>query len=367
MEHQEMHVVHGTAQLNQALGVERMAGNAVVVESPPGFGKSELAWAITRDETYTANMQDGFDPDKLAPEGPQVREIRVGLYEDYDFPGPLYVDRSDVLRTHLHPTLESLHYGDTLLIEEIKLKGANKVAMMLLEGRFPRVGHWTGPEHVFRLGLANGVEDGALECIDNAVVGNRHAHIRWTGPTPKERVQWGLDNRENPIVVAAIKMEGDELIKDYDPTRMRNSTPRSLHNAARAMDALERWHRANGSTPTHAERVQTLARHINDAAALKIAAVFALRDKLIPFSAILSAPGTAPIPEDPASMMMLCSNVGNKTTPQNFDDVMRYVSRLPLETQGAIVDPVLKRHPELHATTTAQQYHNRTSDLRRSS
>ena len=367
MERQEMHVVHGTAELYKALGVERMAGNAVVVESPPGYGKSECAWAVTTDETYTGCMQDGFDPSQLHPDGPKVNEIRVGLYEDYDFPGPLYVNRSDELMTHLHPTLASLHYGDTLLIEEIKLKGANKVAMMLLEGRFPRVGHWTGPEHVFRLGLANGVEDGALECIDNAVVGNRHAHIRWTGPTVAERVQWGLENKENPIVVAAIKMEGDELLKDYDPTRMRNATPRSLHNAARAMDALERWHKADGSDVSHASRVQTLARHIHDAAALKIAAVFALRDKLVPFSAILSAPGTAPIPEDPASMMMLCSNVGNKTDASNFDTVMRYVERLPLETQGAVVDPVLKRHPELHATTPAQKYVNRTSDLRRSS
>jgi len=362
----EMHVVHGVAALKLALGVDRAAGNTTVVEGIPGLGKTEIAEAITEDGAYTAAMQDGFDPDLLHPDGPQTHTVRIGLYEDYDFPGPLYVDRSDQLQSHLHPTLSGLRYGDTLVIDEIKLKGANKVAMMLMEGRRPRVGHWTGPEHVFRIGLANGVEDGALECIDNAVTGNRHGHIRWTGPTAQERIEWGLEQRENPIVIAAMKMEGDGLIKDYDPTRMRNSTPRSLHAASRAMNALERYCEATATEITHGMRVQTLARHIHDAAALKIAAVFALRDKLVPFSAILSSPSEAPIPNDPASMMMLCSNVGNRTAPDNFDTVMRYVERLPLETQGAVVDPVLKRHPELFATSVAQQYHTRTNELRRS-
>lgn len=360
----QMNVIHGVAALKSALGVHRMAGNAVVVESPPGQGKSDIGNAITKDDTYTECMQPGFDADRLAPEGPKVCEVRIGLYEDYDFPGPLYVDRSDVLRTHLHPTLDALVYGDTLLIEEMKLKGANKVAMMLLEGTQPRVGHWTGPEHVFRLGLANGSEDGALECLDNPVVGNRHAHITWTGPTVTERVSYGLEQRENPIIVSAIKMEGDNLLKDYDPLRMRNTTPRSLSAASRSMDALERYAKAAGDEVTHAQRVQLLAQHLNDAAALKIAAIFSLRDKLIPFSSILAAPSQAPIPEDPASMMMLCSNVGNRTDANNFATVMRYVERLPIETQGAVVDPVLKRHPELAATPETQDYHKRTRELR---
>lgn len=366
MSNQEMHVIHGVEALKLALGVDRAAGTTTVVESIPGLGKTEIAEAITKDERYLSAMQDGFDPDLLHEDGPQTHTVRIGLYEDYDFPGPLFVDRSDQLQVHLHPTLAGLRYGDTLVVDEIKLKGANKVAMMLMEGRRPRVGHWTGPEHVYRIGLANGVEDGALECIDNAVTGNRHSHIRWTGPTVDERVRWGLEQGENPIIIAAMKMEGDDLIKDYDPVRMRNSTPRSLHNASRAMNALERYCEAAGTEITHAMRVQTLARYIHDAAALKIAAVFALRDKLVPFSAILASPSEAPVPDHPASMMMLCSNVGNKTTPENFDTVMRYVERLPIETQGAVVDPVLKRYPELFATTVAQQYHNRTNGLRRS-
>jgi hypothetical protein len=364
MSNKEMNVIHGVAGYMEAVCVNRMANNPMVVESPPGMGKTQLGQTLV-GEHAAQFVPLGWDPAKVAETGTKIVQVRVGRHEEYDFPGIPWA-KDDGMTIHLHPILRSLSYGDVLILDEYKLKGANKMAMQMMEGDRPTCGDWVGPEHVFRLALANGTDDGALECVENPVLGNRTSQYRWTGPTSGEFVVHALEKKANPILITGVKMEGDNLLKDYNPSRMRNTTPRSIMEASENMDALERYCALQGREPTHEQRLVVLASWMHDAAAVRFAALFHLRDKLIPFATIVSSPNTAPVPDSPAAMMMLCSNVGNKTNTDNFTPVMQYVTRLPVEVQGAIVDPVLKRHPELAADKLTQDYLLRTSSLRRS-
>ena len=359
---EELNVIHGVAGLIDAVRTERMANNPLVIESGPGLGKTEITQSLVSAEASQYTPED-WDEELVDADGIKVVPLRVGRHEEYDFPGIPWA-KDDGMVIHLHPILRSLKYGDVMLLDEYKLKGANKMAMQLMEGDRPSCGDWVGPKHVFRIALANGTDDGPLECVENPIIGNRTSQRRWTGPTSSEWISHALERKVNPILVTAIKMEGDDLLKDYNPSRMRNATPRSIVQAGQSMDALERMCLLNHRQPTHEQRCAVLAGWMHDAAAVRIAAVFHLRDQLVPFSTIIGQPATAPIPDSPAGMMMLCSNVGNKTTPENFSSVMQYVARLPIEVQGAICDPVLQRAPQLAADKLTQDYLLRTSTLR---
>ena len=361
---EELNVIHGVAALMDKVRGERMANNPVVIDSGPGLGKTEITKTLVAEDAAKYVPED-WDESKVADGGVKVVPLRVGRHEEYDFPGIPWA-RDDGMVIHTHPILNALNYGDVLLLDEYKLRGANKMAMQLLEDDRPSCGDWVGPQHVFRIALANGTDDGPLEVVENPVVGNRSSQYRWTGPTANEWIAHALERKVNPILVTGVKMEGDSLLKDYLPTRMRNTTPRSVVKAGQSMDALERMCKLDNRQPTHEQRLQVLAGWMHDSAAVKFSALFALRDQLVPFNTIITSPATAPVPDNPAGMMMLCSSVGNKTTTDNYTPVMQYVSRLPLEVQGAIVDPVLKRHPELAADRLTQDYLLRTSSLRRS-
>lgn len=358
----QLNVIHGTQALLDHLAVCRMADDPVVVDSIPGMGKTEITKTLVTDMA-AATVPEGFDHDRVDPDGVKLVEIRIGRHEEYDFPGIPWA-KDDGMVIHTHPLLSALRYGDVCLLDEFKLKGANKFAMQFLEGKTPTCAGWQGDPHIFRVALANGADTGALECVESPVLGSRASQVEWTGPTAEESVRYMLETKHNPILVTAVRMEGDAVIKNYDPMRMRNAVPRTVTMASRAMDALERYRKGQGSDVTHEQRITMLASFLPDEVAMNIAAVFHLRDQLVPFSAIVSAPGTTPLPENPAAMMMLCSNVGNKTTPENYQDVMRYVERLPIEVQGAIVDPVLKRYPELGADPVTHAYMSRTTNLR---
>lgn len=360
----ELNVLTGRAALLEHLAVCRIANTPVVVESLPGLGKTEITESLVAEQSAHITPV-GFDETKVADTGTKVVAIRIGRHEEYDFPGIPWA-KDEGMTVHLHPLLNQLSYGDVCLLDEFKLRGANKFAMQFLEGTRPTCGDWVGPEHVFRVALANGSDAGALECVESPVLGSRTSQVVWTGPTANEWVEYALETKHNPIIVTAIKMEGDRLLKDYQANRMRNSTPRTFTMAARAMDALESYMKAQGKEPSHEQRTTLLASFLNDSAAVNVSAIFHLRDKLVPFSVIVNQPTTAPLPDNPAGMMMVASNIANKTTPENFSDVMRYVLRLDVEYQGAVVDPLLKRHPQLAADQLAQDYLQRTSNLRRS-
>lgn len=359
---EELNVVHGVAGLINRVRTERMANNPLVIESGPGLGKTEITKSLVSAEA-SQFTPEGWDEEQVHKDGIKVVPLRVGRHEEYDFPGIPWA-RDDGMVIHLHPILRALNYGDVLLLDEYKLRGANKMAMQLMEGDEPSCGDWIGPQHVFRIALANGTDDGPLEVVENPIIGNRTSQIRWSGPTSSEWIAHALERKVNPIMVTGIKMEGDELLKDYQPDRMRNATPRSIVEAGESMDALERLCKMQNRQPTHAQRLELLASWMHDAAAVKFSALFHLRDQLVPFKTIIAQPATAPIPDTPAGMMMLCSNVGNKTSAENFSSVMQYVCRLPIEVQGAIVDPVLKRAPQLAADKLTQDYLLRTSTLR---
>lgn len=356
----EQNVLHGLKGLYRAFIRARISNTPCVIESAPGMGKTSVTQHLA--ETLPEIVPHNFDPEKCDKGWrPRVHSIYVGRHEEYEFPGMPW-GREDGMHIHTHPLLSALGYGDFLIFDEFYLRGCNKMALQALQGERMHIAGWRGPECLTRIALANGMEDGAIECVQNPVTGNRMAQYRWTGPTTDEWVtEFALPNQLHPIIVTGVKLEGDKLLKDFDPMRMRNATPRSIHNASRDMYALEQY---EGSNVTHSQRLEVLASWMHDAAAQQFATLFHLRDKLVPFDQLLTDPSGVQIPSDPATLMMTVAMVSNRTDNHNFSDVMKFVERLPLEMRPTVVDPVLRRHPALHSDQAAQRYTLDTAPLR---
>jgi hypothetical protein len=232
--------------------------------------------------------------------------------------------------------------------------------LQMCNGERITCGPWVGPRGVRRVLIGNTADSGNFSFIDNAVLGNRLLQYEWTPLFNEWLETFALPYGIHPLIGAAVKMEGQSLFLDYDASRNRNSTPRSLTNASDAMLAAEEY---TGDQLDHGQRMQILAAALHDEAALKVQSLFQLHDKIVPFSAIVAQPDTAPIPENPAALFMTCATVSRRCEPEHWSAVMGWVNRLPLEHRGSVVEPIFKRHPAMVSTKEGNQYSVDTAPL----
>ncbi len=215
------------------------------------------------------------------------------------------------------------------------------------------MGGWVGPRGVTRIMIGNTADAGNFSQVDNAVLGNRVRQIVWTPRYTDWLEHFALPYGIHPIIGTAVKMEGQSLLLDYDSARTRNATPRSLTNASDAMIAAEKY---SGGVLDNHQRMEILASCLHDRAALQIQSLFHLHDKLIPYSAIVAQPDIVQIPGEPASLFMTCANISRRGEPDHWPQIMTFVNRLALEIRSSVVEPIIKRHPELLTTQEFQAY-----------
>ena len=192
---------------------------------------------------------------------------------------------------------------------------------------------------------------------------NRVSFIEMRNPTADEWVEWGLHNKVHEAMLAWAKEEQDKLFgtfKDYDkpedfpygfhPRDKRRSfvSPRSLYLAS---IELREDRRAAVNDPDIT--LAAIAGNIGPRAAFDLMAFVELADKLPAWALIANTPDKAPVPDNPAAIMMTVFRAVMRTEEDTLDNVMIYVKRLPKEVQCVFATSLLRNRSKTWAVLNA--------------
>lgn len=168
---------------------------------------------------------------------------------------------------------------------------------------------------------------------------NRMTAVTVMNPTDDEWINWGVDNGVAPEILAWVKqfphclaMYTDESQKEnmyiYNPRKQQEAfvSPRSLAKAS----AIVRNRTALGEDTT----LTALMGTIGEAAARDMSAYFSLADGLPSRESIYKEPEKANLPKDPAAKVILVMRELMTITEEHMDAWMKYLQRLPMETQA---------------------------------
>lgn len=168
---------------------------------------------------------------------------------------------------------------------------------------------------------------------------NRMTAVTVMNPTDDEWINWGVDNGVAPEILAWVKqfphclaMYTDESQKEnmyiYNPRKQQEAfvSPRSLAKAS----AIVRNRTALGEDTT----LTALMGTIGESAARDMSAYFSLADGLPSRESIYKEPEKANLPKDPAAKVILVMRELMTITEEHMDAWMKYLQRLPMETQA---------------------------------
>ncbi len=361
-----LNIAHDRKELFMYYMLARRTNTTLDVEGPPGSGKTEMIGLLA--EMGRTCLPEALDPDSL-PDGwvPRTSIFYLSQWSGDDMVG-YPMEGPDGL-TFLPPMmLRKLREGDFLVCDEKTTPCAPssiKGMLQLTQGERAAIGDWVGPDNVTRITLGNGAEHGNVDYEANPVQGNRVTRLTYLGPTVDEWLEYVGPKGIHPVIGTYVRMEGRDALNAFDPELDRSPTPRSWWNASRSLLSMEDMLGGRRAVRTH-QRMAVASTAVGDYAAIQLETIFELADTMVPFSEIATNPLGAHVPSpssEPNELFLCVTHVGNRTRPEHWENVAQYIARLPIEMQGTVVAPILKRHPELITTPEFMEYSARTAGL----
>jgi hypothetical protein len=190
---------------------------------------------------------------------------------------------------------------------------------------------------------ADGVGDSA-----KAHTRNRQTWMTYMKPTAKEWCVWANNNGVQPEVIAWVHeyehcmlsyMDGGQDKNPYifnpkDASQLAFVSPRSMFKASH-------WVAKRASLTDNAF-IGCLDGTIGFSASRDLQSFIQLADQLPTREAIESSPDTALVPTSPAAQCILMFKATAAVTRENFATWMRYVRRMPKETQAVFINSLLE-------------------------
>ena len=167
-------------------------------------------------------------------------------------------------------------------------------------------------------------------------------------PTAKEWCIWANNNGVQPEVIAWVHeyehcmlsyMDGGQDKNPYifnpkDASQLAFVSPRSMYKASH-------WVAKRASLTDNAF-IACLDGTIGFSASRDLQAFIQLADQLPTREAIENSPDTALVPTSPAAQCILMFKATAAVTRENFATWMRYVRRMPKETQAVFINSLLE-------------------------
>jgi hypothetical protein len=149
--------------------------------------------------------------------------------------------------------------------------------------------------------------------------------------------EWALMNDIDPVLIQFLRFRPN-LLSDFDPDKVC-PTPRN-------------WERVS-EIPTDLPNdlyFGNVAGDVGEGAAAEYVGFRRIYEGLPNIDALLMNPATATVPDDPAVRYALTGALAHRVSPDNFDRVSEYITRLPPEFSVMCVQDAIKLCPEIKTT-----------------
>jgi hypothetical protein len=150
---------------------------------------------------------------------------------------------------------------------------------------------------------------------------------------------WAYGANVDPMVIAFLRLRPN-FLHDFEPDRRSNPTPRTWEMVSRSCDH-------DLSRDLYFADVSGL---IGEAAAAEYVGFRDMASKMPNIDWIMTQPDKAEVPSEPGVMYAVCAALASRATDQNFDRVMTYLHRLPVEFSTMAVKDSIIRSPKIKSS-----------------
>lgn len=310
-----------TERLAMALRTCLDARLPAFIWGPPGVGKS----ATVRQVAAARNLE--------------LRDVRAVQLDPVDLRGLPHLSPEGRAAWAIPEFLPRAGEG-VLFLDELNAAPASTQAACYQLVLDRRLGEYRLPDGWHVLAAGNRETDRAVVSRMPSALANRFAHLALDVDADAWG-RWALGAGIETPVLAFLRFR-PELLHQFDPARNERAfpSPRSWEFASRIYAVA----------PDPAIEFELYAGAVGEGAAAEFTGFLRIFRGLPSPDAILLAPDSAPVPEDPATLYALAGALARRATEQTIDRVCQYANRMPAEFSVLLVRDVVHRTPSLTST-----------------
>ena len=297
-----------------------LADIPTMIWGPPGIGKSDLAYQF-------ANSMNA-----------KMYELRANLFDPVDVRGGLkVVEMKDGTYRTRYGVPEDYPDSDyqgavALFIDEISNapKATQNALLQLLLNK--RIGTYQLPVNTIIIAAGNRAQDRAAVHDMPAPVRTRFAHYTLEANVD-DWVKWAMINNVDDSITSFIRMR-PSLLHSTDGTDYAFPSPRT-------------WAMLNRKLPYMTDQFYGCASLVGDGPAGEYLNHKAIYKDLPDIDQIIEKPSTTSVPTDVSVLYAVSGALAARAAMDNFDNIMRFLRRLPPEYQVIIVRDSIAKQPDL--------------------
>ena len=313
------------------------AGIVPMVHGSPGIGKSQIVHQIA---------------DKY---GLQLIDLRLSQCDPTDLAGFPQIDQARQKAGYLPMDTFPLegeepqagYNGWLLFFDEANSapKAVQAAAYKILLDR--KIGQRSLHKNCALVAAGNLETDGAIVEEMSTALQSRMAHIELEVDSDTW-VEWAQNNNVHHMITSFIQFKPGMLYTfKPDHTDKTYACPRTWEFADRVMKNTE-----DGSK----NRLPMLAGTLSEGVAREFLTFVKIYDDLPKPAAIMAAPETIKVPTEPSILYALTGTLSHNATPQNFESMMKFIVRLPVEFQVVTMRETIRRNKAMMSHASVQKW-----------
>lgn len=336
------------SQVAEAINVCIEANQPVMIHGSPGVGKSAVVRQVA------------------AQRGIELIDLRLSQLDPVDLRGVPSVDTKKKQTTWNTPNFLPTDGEGILFLDEINsaAQATQAAAYQLVLDR--KLGDYVLPPGWVIIAAGNRSTDRAIVNQMSTALKNRFIHLNYE-VNNDDWCDWALRNNIAVEVLGFIRFR-PMLLNEFE---QRNDSKEERERVQRLKDAqafatprswefLSKVVQQKPSTDIEYELYSGI---VGEGAAAEFMGYLRYYRDLPNLDALLMNPGTAKVPEAPATLYALATGLATKATQDNMERMVKYALRLPAEFQVLLMKDAITRDNDLTQTKAFNEWAIKNADV----
>ena len=217
-----------------------------------------------------------------------------------------------------------------------------------------RIGDYVLPEGWIVIGIGNRREHGGINRGLSYALQDRFSHYE-VGLDPKGLEKYFIKIGVDPMVTSFLHLHGKymHMRPDKGDGNWAWPTPRSWEKVSNTRKL---------NPPDHL-RFNLYAADVGEASAVAFRSHEKVASEVPDPDDCIKNPGKARVPENPSAMYAIACSLAFHATPENYEPILKYMSRLPAEYGIIVVKESSENKPELMETKAFTDFAMKNTDI----